>query len=268
MRSASSRSPVLSVRKWPPTDAQVLAEWLDLHVSARPTILDCTYGSGKVWGHLPIRQSVIKCDIEPRPGLDHQCDWRELPHHLARESLDAMLADPIHVPDVGRTSTLHSRYVSASNPVKGPNVAHLFPDLLDVAEQLVKPRTGVLIVVHAGRRQWQDFALVDLAKRCGWTACDRAIVRNMHSRLSDDKHKARYHTRNEWAEWLCFRDGPVARVQASDSNTSSPVWCVAPLSTLASRTPSTTNAPVARRLTSSAEPWRSRSVRRTGWPLP
>lgn len=117
------------------------------------------------------------------------------------------------MPDVGRTSALYNRYVSASNPVKGPSVAHLFPDLLEVAEQLVKPGTGVLIVklcdiVHPGRRQWQDFALVAEARRRGWTACDRAIVRNMHSRLSDDKHKAKYHTRNEWAEWLCFRNGP------------------------------------------------------------
>jgi hypothetical protein len=47
---------MVSVRNWPLSDPQALAELLELHVSARPTILDATYGKGVVWGRLPIRR--------------------------------------------------------------------------------------------------------------------------------------------------------------------------------------------------------------------
>src|SRR4051794_14701305 len=116
-----SGCPMVSVTKWPLSDPQALAELLELHVSARPTILDTTYGKGVVWDRLPIRQQVIKVDIQPLPGsnLDLVADWRDLPQHFARCSIDCLVWDPIHVADVGKNSQFYDRYVAPQNPVKG-----------------------------------------------------------------------------------------------------------------------------------------------------
>jgi len=159
------------VTHWPPTDSEALAELLELHVPARPRILDCTYGRGRVWGHLPIRQSVIKVDINCElAGLDLVADWRELPRHYVRGSIDCLVWDPIHVADVGRNSQFYGRYVAPQHPVKGDNVNHLYPCFLEIAEWLVKPETGVCLVklcdqVHSGRQQWQVLNFVCEAQR-------------------------------------------------------------------------------------------------------
>jgi hypothetical protein len=78
-----------------------LVELLEVHAVARPRIVDCTYGRGEVWGRLPGRQSVVKVDLQDLPGLDLVADWRDLPHHVARGSIDVLVWDPIHVADVG-----------------------------------------------------------------------------------------------------------------------------------------------------------------------
>lgn len=101
------------------------AELLELHASARPRVLDCTYGRGAVWSRLPVRQSVVKVDIQPLEGLDLQADWRELPCHYPRGSIDVLVWDPIHVADVGCLSQFYSRYVAEQNPVTGGSVVHL-----------------------------------------------------------------------------------------------------------------------------------------------
>jgi len=205
------------VTHWPLTDAQALAELLELHVPARPRILDSTYGRGRVWGHLPIRASVIKVDINGElPGLDLVADWRELPQHYAQGSIDCLVWDPIHVADVGRTSQFYGRYVAPQNPVKGDNVTHLYPCFLEVAEWLVRPRTGVCLVklcdqVHSARQQWQVLNFVCEAQRRGWTACDYTIVQNATGARKDPKHKAKYHVRNQWAFWIVLRNGSACR---------------------------------------------------------
>jgi len=200
------------VTKWPVSDPQALAELLELHASARPTILDCTYGRGEVWGRLPIRQSVIKVDIQPLPGLDLQADWLDLPRHYSRGSIDVLVWDPIHVADVGRASQFYSRYVAEQNPVTGDSVADLYAGFLDAAAWLVKPTTGIVLVklcdqVHSGRQQWQVFELVAEAQRRGWTACDYTVVQNGTGARRDPKHNAKYHVRNQWAFWLVLRNG-------------------------------------------------------------
>jgi hypothetical protein len=65
------------VTSWLLSDPQALAELLELHVSARPRILDCTDGRGRVWGRLPIRERVVKTDVQPLPGLDLVCERRK-----------------------------------------------------------------------------------------------------------------------------------------------------------------------------------------------
>jgi hypothetical protein len=202
------------VTNWPVSDPQALAELLELHVSARPTILDCTYGKGVVWGRLPIRQQVIKVDIQPLPGLDLVADWRDLPQHYAAASLDCLVWDPIHVADVGKNSQFYDRYVAPENPVKGDSVTHLYADFLEVAAQLVKPRTGVVLVkicdqVHTGQKRWQLFDLVAEAQSAGWTACDYTVVQNGTAARSDPKHNNKWHVRNQWAFWLVLRNGPA-----------------------------------------------------------
>ncbi len=98
------------------------------------------------------------------------------------------------------------------NPVTGDSVAHLYAGFLDVAEQLVKPTTGVCLVkicdqVHSGRQQWQVFELVADAQRRGWTACDYTVVQNGTGARRDPKHNAKYHVRNQWAFWIVLRRG-------------------------------------------------------------
>jgi hypothetical protein len=196
-------------------DAPILAELLELHASARPRILDCTYGRGRVWGHLPARRRVIKVDVNGQlPGLDLVADWLELPCHFARGSIDCLVWDPIHVADVGRTSAFYTRYVAPQHPVNGESVAHLYAGFLDVAEWLVRPTTGICLVklcdqVHEGRQRWQVHQLVELAQRRGWTACDYTIVQNGAGRRCDPKHASRYHVRNQWAFWVVLRHGPA-----------------------------------------------------------
>src|SRR5207302_9259421 len=119
--SARRDSLALSVTKAPrqSRDAPILDELLELHAIPQPTIIDCTYGRGAIWGRLPIRASVVKVDIQDLPGLDLVADWRNLPQHFAPGSIDVLVWDPIHVADVGRTSTRYSRYVAPQNPVNG-----------------------------------------------------------------------------------------------------------------------------------------------------
>jgi hypothetical protein len=206
----------LSVTKAPrqSRDAPILAELLELHAAANPSILDATYGHGNIWGHLPIRHQVIKVDINPElHGLDLVADWRNLATHYPPGSIDCLVWDPIHVADVGRTSKRYSRYVAPQNPVKGESVTHLFPAFFDVAEQLLKPRTGIVLAkmcdqVHAGMRQWQCDVLRAVASGRGWTACDRKIVHKPPAGR-DPKHKVKYHAGEQLAEWIVLRNGPA-----------------------------------------------------------
>jgi hypothetical protein len=213
--TARRRSLALAVTKAPrqSRDAPILAELLELHAVGQPRIIDCTYGKGAIWGRLPIRASVVKVDIQSLPGLDLVADWRDLPPHYPPGSIDCLVWDPIHVADVGRTSKRYSRYVAPQNPVKGESVTHLFPVFFDVAEQLLKPRTGIVLAkmcdqVHAGARQWQCDVLRAIASSRGWTACDRKMV---HKPLAgrDPKHKVKYHAGEQLAEWIVLRNGPA-----------------------------------------------------------
>jgi hypothetical protein len=211
--TARRHSPTLSVTKAPrqSRDAPILAELLELHAVTRPRIIDCTYGKGSIWGRLPIRASVVKVDIQDLPGLDLVVDWRDLPKHYAAGSIDVLVWDPIHVADVGRTSKRYSRYVAPQNPVKGESVTHLFPAFFDVAEQLLKSRTGIVLAklcdqVHAGVRQWQCDVLRAVASSRGWTPCDRKMVLKPPAGR-DPKHKIRYHAGEQLAEWIVFRHG-------------------------------------------------------------
>jgi hypothetical protein len=118
--------------------------------------------------------------------------------------------DPIHVADVGRTSQFYERYVALQNPVTGKSVAHLYAGFLDVAEQLVKPKTGIVLVklcdqVHNGRYRWQVYELVAEAQRRGWTACQRKIVSNSRlGRIRDQQHKRQWSQR-QWPVWRTQR---------------------------------------------------------------
>jgi len=88
-------------------------------------------------------------------GLDLVADWRDQPTHFAADSVDVLVWDPIHVADVGANCQLYRRSVATQSPVSGSSVTHLYPAFLDVAAQLVKPRTGICLVkmcdqVHSG----------------------------------------------------------------------------------------------------------------------
>jgi hypothetical protein len=192
----------------------VLAELLELHAVAHPQVLDCTYGTGAIWGRLPIRREVIKVDINAAlPGLDLISDWLELPRHFAAASLDVLVWDPIQVSDVGSSSQLYQRYVAEQNRIRGASaVSDLFAGFLDVAAQLLKPRTGIVLAkmcdqVHSSRYRWQVFTLVAEAQARGWTACQpRALVNPAPTPIPGVRHQR--HTRNNVVYWIVLRNGP------------------------------------------------------------
>jgi len=169
-----------------------------------------------------------------------------------RGSIDCLVWDPIHVADVGRTSQFYGRYVAPQNPVKGDNVTHLYPCFLEVAEWLVKPRTGVCLVklcdqVHSGRQQWQVLNFVYEAQRRGWTACDYTIVQDVTGARKDPKHKAKYHVRTTGPSGSCCATGPPAMHLDAVSSTN---WCTRPAASpfgRAGRTPGRTTALATRR---------------------
>lgn len=208
-------SPQLSVTKARQSrDAPVLADLLDLHAVARPQVLDCTYGTGVIWGRLPIRREVIKVDINPAlPGLDFVCDWLELPRYVMPGSLDVLVWDPIQVSDVGKSSQLYQRYVADQTKVRGTDaVVDLFPGFLEMARQVLEPRTGIVLAkmcdqVHSQRFRWQVFALVGEAQRRGWTACQPRALFNPAPPPIPGVHR-QYHSRNDVAYWLVLRNGP------------------------------------------------------------
>lgn len=215
----NSRTSALPVTKLPrqSRDAPLLAQLLELHAVANPRIVDCTYGRGAIWGRLPARRRIIKVDINADlPGLDVVADWLDLGQHFAPGSIDVLVWDPIHVADAGRTSQLYDRYVAPAHAVKGATgVAGLFPGFLDVAAQVVKHRTGIVLVkladqVHAQRQQWQAFTFVPEAQARGWTACDYTIVIRP-TPTPDPKHKHAYHLRKAHSFWIVLRHGPSCR---------------------------------------------------------
>jgi hypothetical protein len=89
-------------------------------------------------GRLPMRQHVVKCDVNSAlPNLDRVSSWLDLPRYFKRGSFDVLVADFIHVGDVGKTSQRYGRYVAPENPIKGPSITPLFPDIFDAAEYLL-----------------------------------------------------------------------------------------------------------------------------------
>ena len=207
-------SPRLSVRKTRESrDAPILRELLELHAIARPRVLDCTYGSGLIWGRLPIRRHVLKADINPLlPGLDYVCSWLALASVVPPHSIDVLVWDPIQVTDVGKSSRVYQRYVAPDHAVNGPTaVSDLFPDFLEVAAQIVKTHTGIVLAkmsdqVHSSRYRWQVFELVASATRRGWTPCQPRVLLNPNPAPVPGVRR-QYHTRNNVAWWIVLRNG-------------------------------------------------------------
>ena len=200
-------------------DPQALDAILELHAVANPRIIDLTYNIGTIWGRLPIRSRVVKCDAEPYPELDHQVAWQNAATLFKPAAFDVVVIDPIHVDDAGDGH--HARYKSQQYPVAGGEcpVADQFPSMFDATETLLKPRTGILLVkmadgIHGNHNHPHGYLLIQHALSRGtvdpaghtWTYCQTVPVLNQVGKKKPQAGTVtQRHLLNQLADWYVFR---------------------------------------------------------------
>ena len=116
-------------------------------------------------------------------------------------------------------SQFYGSYRTPRNLVGGKHqtVLDQFPSMFDAAEQLLVPRTGIMLAkmadqVHKGRNISQCRALANYAESRGWTVCQRIVVRNQRGRKKPSATTiVQQHLLNQVAEWYVFRFGPDCR---------------------------------------------------------
>jgi hypothetical protein len=159
---------------------------LDLHPADQPPI-DMTWGRGGMWKGIGRYQS-LRCDGNAElPNLDVVARWRDLPMLLGRQRHELLVADPIHIDDVGRNSTWRRYVLSDDGPAADGTVKELLEQVLTVALELLDPRRGTLLLKiaesnHNDRPQRHGYEVNKLADKlklhvCGqWTEPSRSMA--------------------------------------------------------------------------------------------
>jgi hypothetical protein len=169
-----------------------------------PHLLDVSWGKGRIWRRSGF-DPAVRLDIRQLPRVTHRANWLDLPKLFPCGSFDLAVWDPIHVPDVGRTSVRYARYAAAEAPVKGKSILPLVSPFQAAVRPVLDPTSGTLIIKvkdinHARRVHWQVRRLLDLAEDIGWLACDQDL--SLGPLTDDPKWQMQYLAPKYWSNWL------------------------------------------------------------------
>ena len=196
------------------SDQDCLRDLIPLHAPANPTILDATYGAGRLWRGLPWHPDE-RVDCRPLPEVTWVGDFRHLPVEWTQR-FDIVVFDPPMIPDAG----VNSRYIERFGVGMldhSPSIAPLFAPFLREAKRVLRPQGIVLAkladIVHRGQYQWHgvDFVAAVRAIR-GLTACDMLIKDEPRAAtLRGHNWQIQRHTRRCHCYWFVARKGACHR---------------------------------------------------------
>jgi hypothetical protein len=197
------------------SDASILAQLFGLHYHQEPTILDATWGGGRMWRGCPY-QPTTRFDARPLPGVDVLGEWAQLPDLFTRGTFQAIVWDPPHQTDGGARALggdwAHS-YGTAGDGVRGyANINHLYPAFLESARAVLQPDVGTLVCkiadqTHGGVQHLQAVDFVIACREAAWTVCEM-VPKMRRPGPIDPKWRRQFHIRKAWSYWICAHPGP------------------------------------------------------------
>jgi hypothetical protein len=197
------------------TDAGILSQLLGLHFDHEPTILDTTYGGGRMWRGCAYQPTTC-FDVRALVGVDVVGAWDDLPRLFDGDEFQVVVYDPPHQTDGGRHALggpWADAYGTAGTGVRGHlNISHLYPSFLEAARAVLEPTTGTVLAkiadqVHGGVQQLQAVDFVLAARAAGWTVCEMVPKLRRPGPL-DPKWRRQLHMRKAWSYWICAHPGP------------------------------------------------------------
>jgi hypothetical protein len=199
----------------PNSDASILSQLFGLHYYHEPTILDATYGGGRMWKGCPY-QPTTKFDARPLPEVDVVGEWAHLPDLFDHGSFQAVVWDPPHQTDGGAGALgggWANSYGTAGAGVRGyANISHLYPGFLEAARAVLQPEIGTLLCkiadqTHGGVQHLQAVDFVLACRDAGWTVCEM-VPKMRRPGPMDPKWRRQLHMRKAWSYWICAHPGP------------------------------------------------------------
>lgn len=191
-------------------DKDVIPLLLDLHATARPDILDCTYNKGRMWKGLDYKP--LKMDLCDEYDVDVVGDFRDMP--FPDDSFDVIVFDPPHLPTAAGNKTVYTKYKVevADKDRAGENISDLFVPFLKQAKRVLR-KNGIVLakladLVHNHRAHWHQVDFINAVREVGLTPCDMLIkIDPAAGNLKDNRWKKVKHLRKAHCYWIVVRKG-------------------------------------------------------------
>lgn len=204
------------------SDASILSQLIGLHYAKPPTLLDATYGGGRMWRGCAY-QPTTRFDARPLPGVDVVGEWSALPSLFNAAAFQVIVYDPPHLSDGTRSAmggTWDEMYGIGSDQMRGHlSISHLYAGFLE-AVRPVLPAGGTLLAkiadqVHGQVQQLQAVDFVVACREAGWTVCEM-VPKMRQPGPMDPKWRRQYHVRKAWSYWICAHPGPRCTAEGVD----------------------------------------------------
>lgn len=208
------------------TDPEALETLLRVHAPPSPSILDCTFNTGKMWRGIRQDWNPATMDIDPAYGTDYVGDFRMLSSvvaatstgHAQQRRFDVLVFDPPHLPTAAASANSSGIWRDQYGLTggegtgrEGDNVSGLFLPFFREAKKVLRP-DGVALckivdLVHNHRYQWQHVDLVLACREAGMTPCDLLVkIDPCGGNLKSSLWKTVHHLRRNHCFWLVARN--------------------------------------------------------------
>lgn len=198
------------------SDAGILSQVLGLHYDRPPSIVDTTWGGGRMWRGCAY-QPALHFDRRALPGVDVVGEWTQMPELLGGRRFQVVVWDPPHQTNGGAHALggrwTHAYGTQASGPdLRTLNISHLYPGYLEAARGVLDLVSGLLLTkigdqTHNGVQQLQAVDFVIACRAAGWTVCEM-LPKMRQAGPMDPKWRRQFHVRKAWSYWICAHPGP------------------------------------------------------------
>jgi hypothetical protein len=199
----------------PSSDAGIVGQLLGLHYAQVPSLLDASWGGGRLWRGCPY-QPTTRLDRRAMPEVDVVGDWDHLGELFQPHAFEVVVWDPPHQTDGGVHALggdWPAAYGTAGLDVqRRPNINHLYAPFLEAARAVLQPTAGTVLVkiadqTHNGVQHLQAVDFVLACRASGWTVCEMVPKMRRPGPL-DPKWRRQLHVRKAWSYWICAHPGP------------------------------------------------------------